>query len=363
MHLLKFLKEFLNSRPFRNSQLNFLERRLGCATFISQPMVLQVELTNSCNLKCATCGHSYWNKQVNQARFIEKRSILDLESIMPNFSELVLGGYGEPTLHPEFAEILEYFRLDEHLKISLISNGTLLSKHFSVLEKLNTIILSMDGVGEVYEAHRKIPFSKFSQCLNELCDMRAGLSKGVKAWQGPFEIEINLVWNKMTHQNLSKTLEYLAKYPVSTIHLLPEKMYDSSRNTEGLFHLKDMHRIQMDLQSLQRESQIKIDYPDFVSHELPCNQPFDMVFLLSNEEIMACCSAIFHGQQHRFSLGRLKDFGGSFNKLWNQPEMQRFRRARYGKADYPEPCQKCAFRFVNDSSLRRNLNSMGVYNG
>lgn len=363
MSLLKFLREFRQSLPFRNSRLNFFERYLGRKKFASLPIVLQLELTNSCNLKCASCGHSYWNKKLNESRFIEQSTIEELDSIFPHLSELVFGGYGEPTLHPKFGEILDYFRVDEHLKISLITNGTLLQKWKPYLERLNTIILSMDGVGDIYESHRKIPFNKFVENLTELCTLRTSLVKGDKAWEGPFDIEINMVWNRFTHQNLSKAIKFLSNYPVSKLHLLPEKMYDSNRNPGGLFHLKDLHQIYMDIQQLKRDSEIEIVYPDFLRFELRCNQPFDMVFLLSNGELMACCSGVFHGHKHRFSLGRLQDFGGSFYRLWNQPSMQRYRKAILGKADYPEPCKNCAFRFVMDSSLRRNLDAVEVVDG
>lgn len=354
-----YLSQLRRSQPFRNSELNFFERNLKRSVFQSQPMVLQLELTNSCNLKCLSCGHSYWDKSLNQPRFIQQSTIDELNSIIPYFSELLIGGYGEPTLHPKFGEILSYFRRDEQLKISMITNGTLLHKHLDCLHQFNTIILSMDGVGDVYEKHRKISFSKFSDQLQSLCKYRESLSKGAKAWQGPFDLEVNLVWNKATHSSIPESLDFLSKYPITKIHLLPEKMYDFSRKEESLFHLRHLHQVYTDLRSWQREFKVNIQFPNFLKHELPCNQPLDMVFMLSNGELMACCSAIFHGHDHRFSLGKLIDFGGSFSKLWNQPSMRQFRRARFGVGEYPESCRDCAFRFVNNANLYRDISYQG----
>lgn len=361
-NLPRYLSQLRHSQPFRNSQFNFLERDLKRSVFQSQPMVLQLELTNSCNLKCLSCGHSYWNKNLNKPRFIEQSTIDELDSIIPYFSELLIGGYGEPTLHPEFSKILSFFRQDEHLKISMITNGTLLHKHLNCLDQFNTIILSMDGIGDVYEKHRKIPFAQFSNQLENLCKFREGLSKGAKAWQGPFDIEINLVWNKLTHSSIPEALNFLSKYPVTRIHLLPEKMYDFSRKEDSLFNLRHLHKVYTELRSWQREFKMNIVFPNFLKYELPCNQPLDMVFMLSNGELMACCSAIFHGHKHRFSLGNLMDFGGSFSKLWNQPSMRKFRKARFGTGDYPKPCQNCAFRFVNKSNLYREISLPGSSN-
>ena len=138
------------------------------------------------------------------------------------------------------------------------------------------------------------------------------MSKGAKAWQGPFDIEINLVWNKLTHSSIPEALNFLSKYPVTRIHLLPEKMYDFSRKEDSLFNLRHLHKVYTELRSWQREFKMNIVFPNFLKYELPCNQPLDMVFMLSNGELMACCSAIFHGHKHRFSLGNLMDFGVPF---------------------------------------------------
>ena len=100
-----------------------------------------------------------------------------------------------------------------------------------------------------------------------------------------------------------------------------------------ILHLKHLHQVYTDIQTWQREFSMNIEFPNFLKHELPCNQPLDMVFLLSNGEMMACCSAIFHGHGHRFSLGNLSNYAGSFSKLWNQPSMQKFRRARFRDGD------------------------------
>ena len=68
----------------------------------------------------------------------------------------------------------------------MITNGTLLHKHMNCLEQFNTIILSMDGVGDVYEKHRKIPFAQFVESVREFVQVREEACQRVpKHGKGP----------------------------------------------------------------------------------------------------------------------------------------------------------------------------------
>ena len=62
-----------------------------------------VEITNKCNLNCATCMRNVWDVQyggMSEATF--KRILSGLEGL-PDKPELFFGGYGEPLSHPAFS--------------------------------------------------------------------------------------------------------------------------------------------------------------------------------------------------------------------------------------------------------------------
>jgi len=94
------------------------------------PAHLVVELTNSCNLNCRHC---YRSKQ--RARFIETTSLLNLLKTLSN--ETLLGVEftgGEPTLHPDFGDIV-IFAANVFQMVGVLTNGTRLARN--TIEKLS----------------------------------------------------------------------------------------------------------------------------------------------------------------------------------------------------------------------------------
>ena len=345
--LKRFLLDFRQSAAFRNSRLNFLERKIGKAKLSSRPIVLQFEFTNACNLSCASCGHSYWDSKLNRPQLLTLEILEKIQFLYESASEVLIGGYGEPTLHPEFGKLFQWLRRDPHKKISMITHGLKIPEVWEKMGGLNSLIISIDGVGEVYEKHRGVPFQRLVETLDFLKSrMDAELS-----------LEVNMVWNESTHGTLAKLVEFLEPYGVKAIHLLPEKMYSKARYEEGLFHPQKLHDLYVSLQKSQKKTRIRLDYPAFLAHTVDCNQPFETLFILSSGEVLGCCSAIFHGNDYRFSLGDVSDLSKNFSRVWNQDKMVQFRSAFHGTGEkqYPKPCQTCAFRVLRHDNLMRSL--------
>ncbi len=343
--VLPFLKPALEawrSLPYRNVLWNRLERFLGVAKPLSQPIVLQLELTNSCNLSCKTCGHSWWNKEENRPRMMPSEALESVRDFLPKTSEIQLGGYGEPTLHPRLPEFVEtLLNWAPHLHLNMISNLTRVDRVLPILPRLHRLSISMDGSGPVYEDRRGYSFQKFSKNLGQ-----------VMATNPETSVEINLVWNRMTHLNLEETIRFLEKFPaIRHLHLLPEKMYGQSRARESIFRPEILHTLLQDLKVLRRSTDLRIHAPNLFAWPLECSQPWDTLFVLSDGEVMACCSAIFRGHEHRFSLGYIQK--QDLKSLWYSEEIQKFRRARAKRGEYPLPCQDCAFRYPSEEFLSR----------
>ncbi|PCJ18459.1 MAG: hypothetical protein COB02_11235 [Candidatus Cloacimonadota bacterium] len=340
------IKNLSKSAPYRNFILNKIERIFLRSSFFSLPIVIQLELTNLCNLSCKTCGHSYWDKEKNSPKFLSVDLLKRYEFLYKTCSEFLLGGYGEPLLNKSFVEILDWCKRDPNKLVTIITNGTLLEDKISFLKKVDIVTFSMDGIHQVYEHHRDISFTK--------------IHKGLEIFRSVYpnkRIHVNVVWNKKTDQNLYKLVNFLNDYQIEQVNLLPEKIYSLDRQDECLFEAKDLHDIYMKLQDIKNSTSIKINHPNFLKAEQVCNQPLDSIFILSDGEIMACCSAIFKGSNERFSLGY---FAGNlkedFQSFMNQEKMIEYRKARLQKKPYGSLCENCAFRKVQKSYLNRSLN-------
>jgi len=93
------------------------------------PDVLQIEITNACNLRCEMCLHSQWPKDYKEQITVDTFKSL-AEEVFPHLKKLVLYGWGEPFMHPQFIELLRISRkwLPPESKILVTTNGLLLNK-------------------------------------------------------------------------------------------------------------------------------------------------------------------------------------------------------------------------------------------
>lgn len=109
---------------------NFLraryEERTSAVVRRSLPYLLEIELTNRCNLKCVHCLHGTDGSFKKTALSLEKfKQIL---AQFPHATRINLNGLGEFVMNPEFAEIIRHIRQTRpYCRITTYSNGTLLS--------------------------------------------------------------------------------------------------------------------------------------------------------------------------------------------------------------------------------------------
>lgn len=126
------------------------------------PLLMQVELTEACNLKCKFCYNSQQPKYNKRA--FEMLDKLSEQGIM----QVNLTG-GEPLAHPQFFEILDY-ACKKFPNVVILSNGSLMDE--TALEKIHnsgvtSINISIHGNKENHEALTQVPGS-FDASMNAI---------------------------------------------------------------------------------------------------------------------------------------------------------------------------------------------------
>jgi spore coat polysaccharide biosynthesis protein SpsF (cytidylyltransferase family)/MoaA/NifB/PqqE/SkfB family radical SAM enzyme len=133
----------------------------------SYPISVELSLTNRCNLKCVYCS----DRELRDRQGI--RESLDKNTLFGLFDDLkeggtkgiVIEGGGEPTMHPDFEEIVNY--IDKiGLASGLITNGT---RRISpeILKKLEWIRVSLDASTPIeYETLKKVDY--FEEVLTNI---------------------------------------------------------------------------------------------------------------------------------------------------------------------------------------------------
>lgn len=121
------------------------------------PRYCNIGLTNKCNLRCEICGSqkSLDNEKISR-RFMDIDAFRKVaETIMPFMTEVELSSYGEPSLHPDFEEVLATIR-DHDCVLKLQTNATLLTDRVINLLSgmVGTVWMSIDAVGPLFDKVR-----------------------------------------------------------------------------------------------------------------------------------------------------------------------------------------------------------------
>jgi len=133
-----------------------------CDLHISHAALANVDLTNRCNLRCPICfANANVQGYVYEPTYEQVVEMLTtLRNMKPVFPPAVQFSGGEPTIHPQFLDILKAARSMGFSHIQIASNGIRIAKDFEFARKckeagLYTVYLQFDGTGdEVYQKTR-----------------------------------------------------------------------------------------------------------------------------------------------------------------------------------------------------------------
>ena len=150
----------------KNRETNLAEIKNKDLTLNSYPRRLVLELTNACNLNCIMCGRNESNFTYN---FFDWKHVENLKHILEyKVEEVTLFGWGEPTIHPQFKDILKFLSRYPVRKYFL-TNGTTLHiiKDYVLDYKVDIMAVSLDGA--TAETNNKIRIkSNFDQIVSGL---------------------------------------------------------------------------------------------------------------------------------------------------------------------------------------------------
>ena len=126
--------------------------RFNTVTKKDLPTVMDLDLSNFCNLQCIMCGPDRSSKWAGKISAVTQAQLDDLCSISGEIRHLTLQG-GEPSMMPEFEYYFDYLdknNILQNVEVSCISNMTNINNRFyDQLAKCKSvsIIASVDSFG------------------------------------------------------------------------------------------------------------------------------------------------------------------------------------------------------------------------
>lgn len=333
------------------------------------PELLEVEVANTCNLRCRMCHVSFEPSLPTQLFDIE---LVDkLRCLKGCYT--VLGSGFEPMLHPNFSSLVRQLS-DLNMKLELITNATHCSE-----EKLKAladvdmqlITFSFDGgTPKTYDYIRRyssyekvienIEIFKDRLASQETCFainntiMRSNLDETIEA--------INL-WESLDI-DMMRIITIVVRYPDTA--LIQECLYPIRDKVQSILDQASRHIIENQLrialcQQYSQQSLLKQEYPNNFSGQWVYSDRFDVrrlencrqVYLWKEHKMMPSytCNSVFNFARilpngdvqlcYKYSIGNLHS--SRFEDIWFGEEANRIRNAII-KTE--EDCKQCdAFRF------------------
>jgi MoaA/NifB/PqqE/SkfB family radical SAM enzyme len=317
--------------PLVNSAVNLVEQKLGRTRLISNPVLVHVEPTTFCNLRCVMCGRQgAWKPLADHASHMTKETFLKLVPFLKTARRVVLHGFGETLVYPHFRWMFGVCR-DLGCRVWLLTNGILLEPYLADLVKrgLHTLNISMDAAtAETYTKIRGGDLETITRNVDRL--------NALKAQEGTRHPRLGLSFSvmKQNFHELPLLVDWAAEHQVDSIkaeHLVAWSDIPEIRE-QCVFDIKDeVNEVYGRAYEKARRSGIGMTFPGMEPKEtyVPCPWSFFTVFC---EGSVGPCG----GQKYNLDNVNVTPL----REIWNGPAYRELRE-KFNKRQYPTQCERC----------------------
>lgn len=196
-----------------------------------------IEVTTRCNLNCAVCIRQVWHDPGGDMAWETFEATVEGLRAFPDLRRVVLGGYGEPLVHPRLPEMLA-LAATLGVPLTVTTNGLLLDEAMArrlLAAPVDWVVLSLDTIHiQAYDGARIAGGLERvldnARRLMGLAEKRSGL---------PLNLGLEFVATRSNREHLPRLRELARDLGASTVlvsHLLPyteamcdEILYDSDK--------------------------------------------------------------------------------------------------------------------------------------
>ena len=325
----------LSEKQSANAGINIEEAKKGALQLKSRPRRIILELTNACNFRCIMCGR-------NEADF-KKRVLRDewfdfFTPLLEDIEEVTLFGWGEPTLHPGFADYLKVLA-DCGVRKYFVTNGSTIGNIKETLFDRHVDIMAVSVDGASAEENDRIRTGgNFDVIIRELRGLieereRRGLDY-------PY---VNFVFTCMVSNiaQLPDMVRLAKDVGIEEVKAVYLTAFSEEMKKEILYNKQDIVSDSFDKAvELARDLDILIKLPHIqgedpggsVSHK-PCYVGWRDVFLGADGYFRPCQSTALTFCH----ISEVRDF----EDVWNSDKYMAFRKAVNDEASMPEECRSC----------------------
>lgn len=322
-----------------NNKIRHFYLKLKKSDKVAYPSTIMLELTNHCNLACSTCPREYdYGKSMDKGNMTVEQAKGIIDEVWPYLDSIGLTGMGETFIHREIEEIVDYIKQkNKGIIISISTNAMLpnfIQSASKVIDKIDTIQISIDGLGDVYEFIRnKASFENLDQNLKSLVE----LCKGSKT-----TLMLNMVVTKENYFQMPDLVRYannigIAYMDFSMFNLAAVTNIDSSyykfySSEEFLNTINELNDISEKTHSVTTN----FNFAQGKGFQ-QCPFPWSHFYICWNGFITPCCAKPFPKE---LNFGNV--FESKLIDVLNSNNYKKFRKLWFENKT-PEFCYKCNF--------------------
>lgn len=330
----------VNFVRYFNNKISHYSKMLSGSLEVAHPSTIMLEVTNHCNLHCITCPREYgYGKAMDKGNMDLPLLIKMVDEAYPYIDSIGLTGMGEPLLYPHLSEALVYIKSKNKGILTNISTNAMLPNApeiiDSVKENLDTLQISIDGIGDVYNAIRKkADYETFLANVKQIQKI---------AQESDTDLTFNMVVVKENYHQMEDLIELAAEHGFANLTFT---IFNLASVTDVDLEYYKFYGSQEFRDTYRRAQEKARQYPEldvfFWDIDSPgsfqnCPFPWTHFYVAWNGEIPPCCAKPFPKE---LSFGNVEE--RPLMEVLNNEEYKDFRQL-WKENRTPGFCRKCHF--------------------
>lgn len=324
---------------FNKIKMNYL-MKFNKSTKVSFPSNIMIELNNHCNLHCTTCPREYkFGKEMDKGfmDFEMVKNIIDQTWVY--LDSVGLTGMGETFYYKDIEKVVDYIKnKNKGIIISLSTNAVLpdfLEKVKRVVNKVDTIQVSVDGIDEIYNKIRlNSNFELFKNNLKSLIYLTKNTTTNLM---------LNMVVTKENYSQMHTMVKFANEVNVKFLNFTPINLVSITNCNKEYYQFFKQDDFINELKKLDETknkfSEIEVTKWDFsvAPGFKKCPFPWNQFYITWDGFVVPCCGKPFPKEKN---FGNIKS--SELIDILNSSEFQLFREKWYINQTQAF-CEKCHF--------------------
>jgi len=289
-----------------------------------KPKEIIIDICAACNAACPFCPRLYMPEERSKGYMsLDLFKFILEEAKREGIKNIRLYSTAEPTLHPQFDEIIDLLKKDDFF-VSVSTNASLLDKHIDALMKVDILQFSIEGWDkESYEKYR-VPL-KFDRVY---ANIKLFHEEKLKVTNAP-KVSTNLLLTKST--DLEKYMELWAEFidEIKIHFMLEATTYEKNKFVS------------------KKNAKIEEEYYAFENQEknFGCSYPYNILTIAFDGKIALCCNDF----SASMNIGNIEE---GIKNVFDSPILNKIRKEFTNQE--LDVCKECSFfRKPYDSDIKK----------